>query len=458
MRNHLLVAFGLVTFTAACLARADDWPQWLGPKRDGVWREGGLLQTFPKDGLKVRWRAPVAAGYAGPAVAGGRVYLMDRVAAPEAKRPSDPFQRVTLPGVERVLCFNEANGNLLWKHEYDCPYTVSYASGPRTTPAVDGGRVYTLGAEGDLTCLDANNGKPVWSKKLSGENAPTPMWGFAGHPLVDGPRLICLTAGKNAVATAFDKNTGDVLWTALSAKDPGYSPPVIYDAGGARQLIIWHTEGVNGLDPATGKVHWTVPFGPAENGVTIMTPRLLRDEKLGDLLFVSTQYEGSLMLKLAKDDQGRPGATVLWKRAGKNRNSKEALHILMSTPVLRDGHVYGINARGEMRCLNAANGDLLWEDGTAAIDEAGPQSWVTAFLTPIGEKGPRHVIANEHGDLILADLTPQGYKEISRTHLLDPTNTDARRPALWSHPAYANKCVYWRNDKELVCAEMSEGR
>jgi outer membrane protein assembly factor BamB len=187
-----------------------------------------------------------------------------------------------------------------------------------------------------------------------------------------------------------------------------------------------------------------------------MTPRLLRDEKLGDLLFVSTQYEGSLMLKLAKDENGRPGATVLWKRAGKNQRSKEALHILMSTPVLRDGHVYGVNARGEMRCLNAANGDLLWEDPAATTTEAGPQSWLTAFLTPIGDKGTRHVIANEHGDLILANLTPQGYQEVSRTHLLDPTNTDAHRPALWSHPAYANKCVYWRNDKELVCAEMAQ--
>jgi outer membrane protein assembly factor BamB len=455
MRIHPLLAFALLLCAAAPSARADDWPQWLGPKRDGVWREEGLLKAFPKEGLKVRWRVPVAAGYSSPAVAGGRVFVTDRVPAANTQKPADPFQRVTLPGVERVLCFNEADGTPLWKHEYDCPYTVSYASGPRAIPTVDGERVYTLGAEGDLKCLEAATGHVVWSKKLSGENAPTPMWGFAGHPLIDGDRLICLTSGKDAVATAFNKKTGEVLWTALSAKDPGYSPPTIYDAGGARQLIIWHTEGVNGLDPATGKVYWTVPFGPANNGVTIMTPRLLRDEKLGDLLFVSTQYEGSLMLKLAKDDQGRPGATILWKRAGTNQRSKEALHILMSTPVLRDGHVYGINARGEMRCLNAANGDLLWEDGTATFDEAGPQSWVTAFLTPIGEKGTRHVIANEHGDLILADLTPQGYKEVSRTHLLDPTNTDAHRPALWCHPAYANRCVFWRNDKELICADMA---
>src|SRR5829696_865549 len=124
MRNPILLAFALVSCTAAGVARADDWPQWLGPKRDGVWREAGLRQAFPKEGLKIRWRAPVAAGYAGPAVAGGRVFVLDRVPAPEARKPSDPFQRVMLPGIERVLCFNEVDGAPLWKHEYDCPYTV----------------------------------------------------------------------------------------------------------------------------------------------------------------------------------------------------------------------------------------------------------------------------------------------------------------------------------------------
>src|SRR5215211_369103 len=213
MRNHPLLAFTLLVCAAALPARADDWPQWLGPKRDGVWRGEGLLNAFPKDGLKVRWRVPVAAGYSSPAVAGGRVFVTDRVPAANAQKPADPFQRVTLPGVERVLCFNEADGKPIWKREYDCPYTVSYASGPRTTPAVDGDRVYTLGAEGDLNCLEAATGHVVWSKKLSGDNAPTPMWGFAGHPLVDGDRLICLTAGKDAVATAFNKKTGDVIWT-----------------------------------------------------------------------------------------------------------------------------------------------------------------------------------------------------------------------------------------------------
>jgi outer membrane protein assembly factor BamB len=434
-------------------SRADDWPQWLGPKRDGIWREQGLIETFPKEGPLVRWRTPVGAGYAGPAVAGGRVFVLDRVTAPGAKPQQDPFQRGKFPGVERVLCFSEADGKPLWEHKYDCPYTMSYAAGPRATPTVDGDRVYTVGGEGHLFCLNVADGSVVWSKRL-GDDGATPMWGYSAHPLVDGDRLICVTTGK-AHLTAFNKKTGEVLWTALSAKEPGYSPPMIYEAAGRRQLIAWHPEAVNSVDPETGKLYWRVPFGPAQNGVTIMTPQLLRDPKLGELLFVSTQYEGGLMLKLGKDDKGNPTATELWKGGPKDIEKGNGLRILIPSPVMRDGVVYGVSARGEFRCIDAATGERRWETATATTYDAGPQSWATAFLTPIGETGDRFIIANEHGDLIRARLSPKAYTETSRTHLLDPTNTLAGRAALWCYPAYANRSIYWRNDKELVCASLA---
>src|SRR5438477_9848854 len=119
-----------------------DWPQWLGPQRDGVWRETGILEKFPADGPKVRWRTAIGGGYTGPAVARDRVYVMDRQLAPGTSNPSDPFARGEIPGSERVLCWNEADGRILWKHEYDCPYAVSYPSGPRATPTVHAGKVY----------------------------------------------------------------------------------------------------------------------------------------------------------------------------------------------------------------------------------------------------------------------------------------------------------------------------
>src|SRR5438046_330679 len=129
----LCVFLGLVVCVSM---RADDWPQWLGPKRDGVWRESGIVEKFPENGLKFRWRSPVGGGYSGPAVANRKVYLMDRQLADGASNPSNPFAQGVIPGKERVLCLNEADGKILWQYEYNCPYTVSYAAGPRTTPSI----------------------------------------------------------------------------------------------------------------------------------------------------------------------------------------------------------------------------------------------------------------------------------------------------------------------------------
>src|SRR6185437_16149616 len=125
--------------------RADDWPQWLGPQRDAIWRETGILDKFPPGGPKVRWRTPIGSGYSGPAVAQGRVYLTDRILDEGAKKPDNPFRSPPVAGKERILCLNEKTGELLWKHEYDCTYRISYADGPRATPLVHDGRVYTLG-------------------------------------------------------------------------------------------------------------------------------------------------------------------------------------------------------------------------------------------------------------------------------------------------------------------------
>src|SRR5205807_1118544 len=212
----------------ASTARADDWPQWLGPKRDSIWREAGVVEKFPAGGPPVLWRASVGGGYAGPAVAKGRVYLMDRQLATGTKNPADPFARGVIPGSERLLCLNETDGKPLWKFEYDCPYSVSYPAGPRTTPLVSGGKVYTLGAEGNLCCLEADSGQVVWSRDFKKDyNVKTPLWGFAGHPLLDGNRLICLAAGEGTTVVALDKDTGKEIWRALSAKEPGYSSPII---------------------------------------------------------------------------------------------------------------------------------------------------------------------------------------------------------------------------------------
>jgi len=431
----------VIALVLACaVARSDDWPQWLGPQRDGVWRETGIVQKFRADGPRIRWRTPIGAGYTGPAVAKGRVFVMDRQLAPGATKPGDPFAKSTIPGAERVLCLAAADGKILWKHEYECPYTVSYPAGPRATPTVHAGKVYTLGAEGNLFCFEAASGKVLWSRDFKKDyGTKTPLWGFAAHPLIDGKKLICLVGGEESVAVALDKDSGEVLWRALSAKEPGYCPPMIYEFNGRRQLIIWHPEAVNALDPQTGKVYWSHKV-EARSGLSVPTPR-----KSGDRLFITSFYNGSLMLRVDSDTP-----SVVWQSTKVSEKDTDGLHSIMPTPFIVDGYLYGVCSYGQFRCLKADTGDRLWESFEPTTGKS--ERWGNAFIT---KNGDRYFLFNEKGDLIIARLTPEKYEEISRAHLLEPSNTDPGRPVVWSHPAFANRCVYVRNDREIICVSLS---
>jgi outer membrane protein assembly factor BamB len=447
-RGAWLTAVLLVAWGGA--SRADDWPQWLGPNRDGVWRETGLVDRFPAGGPKVMWRVPLGPGYSGPAVAADRVYVLDRRRALTADGKPKPATRDGIPGSERVLCLGAADGKLLWQDEYDCPYTISYGSGPRTTPVVRDGRVYALGAMGDLRCLDAATGKPVWTKKLLKEYGldEPQAWGYAAHPVLEGDLLYCLVGGKGSAVVAFHKDTGQEAWRALTSAEVCYSPPILIQAGGKRQLVVWLSDSINGLDPETGAVYWTqaYPEGrpPQRPAVNIATVR--HD---GDLLFLTSFYHGPMMLKLAAD---RPAVSVLWKGKSNNPVRPDGLHGLMAAPLLQDGHIYGTGASGELLCLEESTGKQLWSTYAATTGEAA--DCATAFLVP---QGDRVVIFNDQGDLILANLSPKGYKEIDRAHILDPVQAARGRQVVWSHPAFAHRCVFARNDKELVCVSLAAG-
>ena len=439
--RRLVLALGFLLPTIP-VAYADDWPQWLGPQRDAVWRETGLVEKFPADGLKYRWRVPIGGGYAGPAVAKGRVYVADRQLAQGASNPANPFAHGTIPGNERVLCLNESDGKIIWQHEYDCPYAVSYASGPRITATVHEGKVYTLGAEGNLVCLDAEKGGVLWSHDFKKDfNLKPPLWGFAGHPLIDGKKLICLVGGEGSVAVAFDKNTGKELWRALSAKEPGYAPPMIYEFAGKRQLIIWHPEAVNSLDPDTGKVFWTYPLTPpVRSGMSIPSPR-----QSGDRLFLTCFYNGSLMLRV---DSDKP--SPVWQSQKVSEMDTDGLHCVMATPLLENGYIYSPCSYGQFRCLKADTGERIWETFVPTTGKS--MRWGNVFIV---KNDDRCFLFNETGDLIIAKLTPEKYTEISRAHLLDATNRDPGRFVVWSHPAFANRSVYARNDEEIVCASLA---
>ena len=446
---------------------ADDWSGWLGAKRDGILRESGLVQRFPKEGLPVKWKKPVEQGYSGPAVVGGKVFLTDfaRVKGQDGK-PLPPDKGV-IRGKERVLCFSAKDGTEVWKHEYECGYKVSYPFGTRCTPLVRDGRVYSLGTMGHLACLNAETGKPLWEKHLPSDyklslegpltKVETPIWGYSAHPLLDGALLYTLVGGKGSAVVASHKDTGKEVWRALDATEVGYAPPIIIAAGGTRQLIIWLTESINSLDPATGKVHWTQKY-PTKGEPTRPAVSIHQPCHYQDMLFVSTVYHGPMMLKLAAD---KPAASLLWEAKNENPAKPDGLRCLMSQPVLTKGHIYGNGMMGELGCFRIEDGAEVWRtmEAVYAKNEKTKKPRVdcgTVFLIPLSEQSDRYYLFNDQGELIVADLTPQGYKEIDRTRIIEPVQAARGRTVVWTHPAFAEKCVFVRNEKELICLSLSD--
>ncbi|MFQ5732010.1 MAG: PQQ-binding-like beta-propeller repeat protein [Planctomycetaceae bacterium] len=411
---------------------AADWPQWGGPRRDLVWRETGIVKTLPRPDetgyLPRLWSTPIGAGYAGPAVADGRVYVMDFLRGRGRE------------GKERLLCLDAKTGKVLWKHEYDVRYTISYPAGPRCTPVIDAGRVYAVGAVGHFFCLDAKSGKVLWKKHFVKDyGTRLPIWGMVASPLVDGDQLIALVGGKDALVVSFNKKTGKELWKSLNDVRVGYCPPVIFEFGKTRQLIVWHPSAVSSLNPKTGKPLWTVPFR-VQYGLCIATPR-----QIGKRLFVSAFYDGPFMLQVSDDGNS---AKVLWKGKSKSEIDTDGLHCLIPTPWMNATHIYGVGSYGQLRCLDAKTGKRVWETFKAT----GRDRWWTAFLVPHED---RFFIHNEQGELIIAKLSPKGYEELSRAKLVAPTRRVRRRTTIWSHPAFAMQSVFARNDKEIVRVDLS---
>jgi outer membrane protein assembly factor BamB len=422
----LLSLSGLIT-KSPC--KADDWPGWGGPNRDLVWREKGIVEKLPSEqnGFLPRvWSTPIAEGYSGPAVAEGRVYITDR----QHEKQN-----------ERVLCLDAATGKSLWIHEYRPPrYSISYPAGPRSTPEIHEGRVYTIGAMGQMFCLDAKTGKELWSKDFVKDfNTKLPIWGMAASPLFDGDQLIMLVGGENALVVSLDKATGRQYWRALDDPDVGYSPPVIFTIHGIRHLVVFHPHSITGLDPSNGKVRWDVPYS-VKAGLSIATPQYV-----GDRIFVTSFYNGPRMLKIGEDGTS---AQVLWRGHSDSEIMTDGLHSIIPTPIFDGRNIYGVCSYGQLRCLDASNGKRVWE----TLAATGKGRWWNAFLIPHEDK---FFIHNEQGDLIIARLTPAGYEELSRAKLVEPTREVLRRMTIWSHPAFAMKSVFARNDKEIVRVSLA---
>lgn len=409
---------------------ADDWPQWRGPTRDGVWRETGVVEKFASPQIKIRWRVPISSGYSGPTVADGRVYVTDRVAEPKQ--------------IERVHCFNAKTGEQIWSYSYDCVYhDVSYTAGPRASVTIDEGRAYALGTMGDFFCFDAAGGEILWQHNLDEEyKVRMPIWGLAASPLIEQGLVIVQVGGESdACLVAFDKQTGEERWRSMK-DDASYSAPIMTKQAGRPVMICWTGQHVAGLDASTGKVFWEYPFKPSKMVLSIATPVVERDR-----LFVTGFYDGSLMLKL---DPKKLAVEKLWRRVGRDENHTDSLQSLISTPYLKGDYVYGVDSNGELRCLEAETGDRLWEQ----LPGKKPVRWFTIHMV---ENHGKVWMFNERGELVITRLSPQGYDEISRAKLIAPTREqlNERGGVCWAHPAFADRHVFARNDEELVAADLS---
>jgi outer membrane protein assembly factor BamB len=386
---------------------ATDWPQFLGPTRNGAYAGPPLADAWGASGPKVLWRKQVGQGFAGPAVVGNRVILFHRV------------------GSEEVLeSLDAANGNSIWRYAYRTTYRDDFGfdEGPRAVPVVADGVIYTFGAEGQLHAVDFAKGTRLWSEDTMKRFAvPKGFFGAAGSPLVDGTRVIANIGGEKAGIVAFEAKTGKVLWTATD-DDASYSSGVGAVIGGRRSAVFLTRDSLVGLDPESGAVQfqrrWRARLAASVNAATPLV--------VGDQIFVSAQYG--------------PGAGVLRVNGSQLVDvwaSDDVLSNHYATSVFYNGHLYGFHGRQEFgpsfRAVEFQTGMVKWSQ-----EQFRAGSVLLA--------GDRLVITREGGELILAAASPQSFRPVARAQILQ----GVVRP----YPALADGLLYVRNENTLLCLDL----
>jgi outer membrane protein assembly factor BamB len=407
-------AFGILSLicTIPLLSFSSDWPQFLGPTRDGVYAGKDLADSWPKDGPPILWQKKIGQGFSGPAVAAGKLILFHRV---EDK--------------ETVECLDAKTGKSLWSFDYPTAYRDDFGfdEGPRATPAIFEGRVYTYGAEGMLHCLELVKGNVLWSKNLKAEfHAPKGFFGIACSPLVEGKAVLLNVGGREAAGiVAFDRLDGKVLWKALN-DEASYSSPTAATINGPRYAFVLTRANLVALEPANGKVLFQYPFRPPmRNSVTAATPLVI-----GDSVFISASYNtGATLLKIKP-----AGPEKVWA-------SEDVLANHYATSVHHNGYLYGIDGRTDpgfeppasLRCIELLTGKVRWKQegfGAAVITLAGDDL----------------LILTERGELIRAPASPEGFKPGARAQIL---STQVR-----AHPALADGLFYARSKDKFVCVDL----
>ncbi len=395
-------------FLPVASAPAADWPQFLGPTRNGATPEANLAASWAPEGPPILWRKEVGQGFSGPVVAGDRLILFHRLADREV-----------------VECLDAASGKTRWSSAAPTAYRDDFGfdEGPRATPAIDGALVFTLGAEGKLRCLEIEKGTEVWSVDTREKfRAAKGFFGVAGSPLVEGGRVLVNIGGRDGAGlVAFERGSGRVLWKATD-DEASYSSPIAATIGGRRHALFFTRAGLVDADPETGDVRFRFPWrARGASSVNAATPIVV-----DDLVFISASYQtGAALLKVEGS-----AFTKVW-------SSDEALSNHYATSVHRDGYLYGFDGRHEygpnLRCVELRTGKVVWSQ-----DRFGGG---TAILA-----GERLLILTDSGEVIVAPASPKGFTPAARARILDGT--------VRAHPALSEGRIYARSEKKLVCADL----
>jgi outer membrane protein assembly factor BamB len=407
LRGVVFASF-VVALAFPLVVAAQDWPQILGPTRNGIYSGPEIVPSFPRTGPPQTWIRDVGAGFSGPAVAGGRLILFHRV-----------NNRETVEAIDALT------GKTAWTFAYATSYRDDFGfdEGPRAVPVIAGGRVFTHGADGWLHGIDFATGKMLWSvdtRKVF--DAPKGYFGVASSPVVDANRVLVNVGGKTGGIVAFDAATGKTLWTATS-DEASYSAPIVADINRQRTAVFFTRTGLVALDPSNGKVlyqhRWRARMAASVNAATPIV--------LNDLIFLSSSYgTGAVLLKVANN-----GVTPIW-------SGDESMSNHYSTSVLKDGYLYGFDGRQEfgqrLRCVELATGKIMWN-----VDAFGAGSLLIA--------GDTLVITRESGELALAQASPKAFRLAARAQLL--------KGVVRAYPALANGHYYVRNERQLAAFDLN---
>ena len=386
------------------------WPQFRGPNRDNVSTETGLLQQWPNGGPPLVWTAKgLGDGYSTVSVDQGRVFTMGNVGEDES-----------------VLALDLATGDEVWATRIAPASKLSAGDGPRSTPTVDGDRVYALGGNGDLACLETSTGGIVWQQNILEEfNGSNIGWGICESVLIDGDKLICTPGGRQATVVALNKNTGQPLWRSQVPGNPqaSYASPIIAQLGSVRQYVLFTSRATIGVRANDGRFLWSDEA--AANGTANCSTPIFHE---GHVFSASGYGTGGALVKL----NARRGA-VTAQRVYKTENMKNHHGGMVEL----DGYLYGSNDPGILTCLELLTGKVMWRDRSVG---KGSVTYADGHIYLRSESGP----------VALVEATPEAYREKGRFDQPQRSGANA-----WPHPVVAAGRLFLRDQDVLLCYDVT---